>query len=860
MILPSCNEGNSLNPISFTDGHGAVILERLRYQRETGRFCDATLRVGTLNFSAHRNVLAACSPYFDSILKKNFVGKEVVNITCKNTAVFNLLLNYMYTGIVCIDRSSVSDLLTLANNLLITKLKNYCAEYLDRNIDSANCLAIKKLAKKYNLPTVYKTAAEYFDCNINRCLLDTVDLLSYKLVQLQLILNDPRFRDVISADVHLRLATRWASEDIEARFKDFRVLLYTCQMRKVSRQTIDYVMDYAPSMKEPRARLAVLNLINESGADLGKYEVEFHSLMAEVGHTLNISLHSREEGNNEEYDVYMEDEPPVEGERTAREILASDQRAYSISSQEDQPGAGVKLKLKLGGERKEGKRMERKKKKRVTDHGEPGTSAECTIDEDGIDGVYCVSEEAVLYPDADGLDPASVGEDDESENVMGGQAMCVHCRYAADETEDLHRHMALRHDSNTVLVCTLCDEGFEARWSKPFYEHVTAHFPSTDSITCEQCEYSTQEGLQAFLNHRIMHHPNERPFKCLTCGWRCATRTQLWSHERVHTGSASCSCQLCGRAFKRPEALETHKAHHNDRRTHSCVDCGWMSKTESELTSHRAVRHQLDVYTCHITGCDYVSTKKSQLAAHLRTHLAVRAHLCRICGRGFIEKSHVVRHERIHLTEKPFKCESCDYASSRRDKLKEHILKYHNGPTIGTTSAGGKQVQRRRYKRAKELAQAIANHSQSRTVDASLIFRPIESSRDRIEQWHQGLNQAHNHQLQAPRALSVLAPSMQHSSHLPMAPASPGSLSLMNAPLGGGIEDSPMMNPFNGMMGGAGDKDMEMVGLRLHESPLITPVPRSPHNHSDPFAMGNQDESHRPMSLPPYGGQHNWYT
>jgi uncharacterized Zn-finger protein len=45
------------------------------------------------------------------------------------------------------------------------------------------------------------------------------------------------------------------------------------------------------------------------------------------------------------------------------------------------------------------------------------------------------------------------------------------------------------------------------------------------------------------------------------------------------------------------------------------------------------------------------------------------------CGKSFIEKSHLKRHEKIHTSDKPFKCMLCDYATARKDKLKYHFTR-----------------------------------------------------------------------------------------------------------------------------------------------------------------------------------------
>ncbi|CAD6194603.1 unnamed protein product [Caenorhabditis auriculariae] len=844
MALVASSDSTGLNPMSFNDQQSNLMMERLRYQRETGRFCDVAVIVKDRQFPAHRNILASCSPYFDSIFKAAKITKEQVTVNCSSPEAFDALLNYMYSGAVVIDRATVSELLRLANNFLVTRLKSYCSEYLDRYLDAANCLSVRLLASKYNLPNLLKSASDYFEVNINRCLLESIDILQYSPQQLLEIISDPKYCDVITPDTHLKLISRWAGEDVHRREMAFRQLLEGCQVADVNEDTLDFLLDYSPLFsKSQSSRFLLLSTMSDLGLLKEKYEAQCANLRQQIGQLppIESSAFYDDELSSEGMEDEDFEEPPVEGHQTTSQVLES-------GTLENGERPKIKLRINLAAAAAGGvdlKKRFKPSKLLLTGHkrrGRPPTRTHENemipmLDDDDIDGVYATSSlvSALTYGIEDQLDPddVAVGVDDADDNIEeNGAFPCTYCKFSSNSEETVEKHRARQHNRNTYFVCQLCE--YESNWSKAFYEHCREHWTSTP-YQCDMCAYSTSSSIQDFLAHRLIH-TEERFFKCGECAWKARTRTQLWAHERMHSvlDERPLHCDECGRGFHQHSALDHHVASHNDIRPIVCEDCGFATKVADHMTTHRR-QHTGDMFFCHIEGCDYSSPKKSQLAAHLRTHMAVRAHMCKVCGRGFIEKSHLVRHERIHLEDKPFKCDACDYASSRRDKLKEHILKHHNG-------AATSKAHRRRYRRAKQLAALHA--PQTKQLPNEAMFRPIPVN-ESVSQWADsndfresysprpndfGVNTQNAFSPQ--RAFSVInAPSQP-------VPMSPGSMSLMNVNLFG--PDTPVMPKH--------------VGSINNTMQLVTPVPRSPHNRSaDPYGIQSTADAHRPMSLPPYG-------
>ncbi len=115
--------------------HAKQLLLQLNQQRAKGYLCDVIIVVENALFRAHKNILAASSIYFKSlILHDNLINLDTDMV---NPSVFRQVLDFIYTGkLLSSDQFSdhnFNALLTAASYLQLHELAALCRKKLKRN-------------------------------------------------------------------------------------------------------------------------------------------------------------------------------------------------------------------------------------------------------------------------------------------------------------------------------------------------------------------------------------------------------------------------------------------------------------------------------------------------------------------------------------------------------------------------------------------------------------------------------------------------------------------------------------------------------------------------------------------------------
>ncbi|XP_064453116.1 zinc finger protein 57 homolog [Mirounga angustirostris] len=110
-------------------------------------------------------------------------------------------------------------------------------------------------------------------------------------------------------------------------------------------------------------------------------------------------------------------------------------------------------------------------------------------------------------------------------------------------------------------------------------------------------------------------------------------------------------CYLCGRSFSKRSNLHSHQFVHSPHTVNSCGQCGKCFRNPRDLNYHRRTHLGERPFRCPL--CDKTYCDASGLSRHRRVHLGYRPHSCPCCGKGFRDRSELKRHEKTHQNQEP---------------------------------------------------------------------------------------------------------------------------------------------------------------------------------------------------------------
>uniref|UniRef100_A0A1A9V6L0 Kelch-like protein diablo n=1 Tax=Glossina austeni TaxID=7395 RepID=A0A1A9V6L0_GLOAU len=165
--------------------------EVMNEMRKQSVLCDVTLIAKDIEISAHKIVLASCSPYFYAMFT-GFQESRQDRITLQgvDSHALELLIEYVYTSTVVVKADNVEVLLIAANLLQLTDVRDACCDYLQTQLDASNCLGIRDFSDMHGCVELVNYADTYIERHFNEVIqFDEFSSLTHEQV-ISLISND----------------------------------------------------------------------------------------------------------------------------------------------------------------------------------------------------------------------------------------------------------------------------------------------------------------------------------------------------------------------------------------------------------------------------------------------------------------------------------------------------------------------------------------------------------------------------------------------------------------------------------------------------------------------------------------------
>ncbi|KAL4703314.1 hypothetical protein ACJJTC_006677 [Scirpophaga incertulas] len=261
---------------------------------------------------------------------------------------------------------------------------------------------------------------------------------------------------------------------------------------------------------------------------------------------------------------------------------------------------------------------------------------------------------------------------------------CPHdgCSAAFNRPCRLTDHIYSAHTNVRVYVCR------EGDCSKSYSNksHLIRHVNNSHKQMQKDVMYSCPTCMKTFVNrqnlkrHMKIQHTTRNYFSCDLCKIGFKKKNQLRSHMYQHTGVKSFCCDVCPR--REFVTLYEKKRHMRCHKSYNCIECQLQFDVWSKYQKHKKLLHDVKEFTCNECGRSF--KQRSHIVRHVKVHTQLHKrtlYLCPYenCQRFYTRNSNLKQHILIRHVTLTHECEVCKAQLSSKTCLKKH-MKLHTDP------------------------------------------------------------------------------------------------------------------------------------------------------------------------------------